>query len=64
MCTSCALALDGVDDGERCIPLDTWHVSTIRIRTCEVAFVIRCGHKCGETHVDLFVSAVALHVWE
>ena len=25
MCTSCAHALDGVDDGKRCISLDTWH---------------------------------------
>ena len=60
MCAGWELALDGVDDGERCISLDTWHVDAciasniprVRVHTCEVAFVSRCGHKCGETRVD------------
>ena len=72
MCTSCALAPDSVDDGERCISLDTWHGDAnvgsisphVRVRMCEVAFVIECGHPCGETSGDIFVSAVALRVWE
>lgn len=29
-----------------------------------MALAFRCGRKCGETRVDLFVSTVALHVWE
>ena len=41
----CALALDGVDDGERCI-CEGWYGDArvestsphVRIRTCEVAF--------------------------
>ena len=72
MCTSCTLALNGVDDGERCISLDTWHgyaceessIPQVRVRTCEVALVIKGGHTCGETCIDMFVSAVVLHVWE
>ena len=48
MCTSYALALDGVDDGEGCISLDTWHGYAweesigplVRVGACEVAFVI------------------------
>ena len=70
--TSCALALDGVDDGERCISLDTWHgdacvesiCPNVRVRTRKVTFVTMCGLTCGETRVDIFVSAVALFVWE
>ena len=65
-----ALALDGVDDGERCISLGTYHgyacVGSIsphmRVGTCEVAFVMGYSHTCGETRVDMFVSAVVLHV--
>ena len=68
MCTCCALALDGVDDGERCVSLGTWHgyacAENIPPRTSEVKFVISWFHTCGETHVDMFVSALALHVWE
>ena len=72
MCTSCARALDGVDDGERCISSDTWRGCGIldsisphvRLRTCDVAFVTKYGHTCGDTRVDVFVSAVASHVWE
>ena len=36
----------------------------VLVRMCEVAFVIRCGHTCGETRVDMLVSAMASHVWE
>ena len=72
MCTSCALALDGVDNRERCISLGTWQgyacVGSISphvwVGRCEVAFVIRCSHTCGETRIDVFAIAVALHVWE
>ena len=72
MCTTCALALDGVDGGERCILLGTWHEYAcvgniclhVLVCTCEVAFVIECSHTCVEARVDMFVSAVALHVWE
>lgn len=72
MCTSCAVALDGLDDGERCISIDTWHghayvdniTSHVQIRTCEVPFVIKYGHTCGDTSVNVFVSEVALHVRE
>ena len=72
MCISCALALDVVDDGERSFSLNTWHgyacveniSPLVRNRTCEVEFVIRCGHTCGGTFPDLFVRAVALLVWE
>ena len=35
-----------------------------QIRTCEFAFVVRCGHACGETRVVVFVGAVALHMWD
>ena len=71
MCTS-ALALDGVYDGERCMSLDTWHGYAcvdnigphVQVRTCEAALVNKCGHTCGKSLVDIFVSAVALHVWE
>ena len=32
----------------------------MRVRTCELAFDIRCDHLCGKkTNVDVFVSAVA-----
>ena len=52
--------------------LDTWHGDAcvesisphVRIHTCEVEFVSRCGHTCGETRVDMFGIAVVLHVWE
>ena len=36
----------------------------IRIRTCEMAFVIRSVYTRGETDGDMFVGAAALHVWE
>ena len=60
MYTSCAPALDGVGDGERCISLDTWHGYAyvkfnsphLRVSTCEVAFVIRCIHTGGR-HVSI-----------
>ena len=29
-----------------------------------MAFVIKCSHTCGEIHVDMLVSVVALNVWE
>ena len=72
MCTSYALALDGVDDGERCIQIGTWHgyacVGSLiphgRVGTCEVALVARCGHTRGKTRVDVFDRTVALHVQE
>ena len=72
MCTSCALAHDGVNDGERCISLDTWHGYAcaenssphVQVRTCEVALVTIYGHTCGETRVRMFVDAVVSHVWE
>ena len=72
MCTNCALALDGVDDGERRISLGIWHgyacagctSPQVRVDTCEVAFAFRCSHTCGYTRVDIFVCVVALHVWE
>ena len=72
MCTSCAHALDGVDDGKRCISLGTWHgyacVGSIsphvQVGTGEVASGIRCSHPWGEKRVDMFVCAVALHVRE
>ena len=46
---SCAIALDGVDDGEICISLDTWHGYAcveiigphVQLHTCDLAFVIR-----------------------
>ena len=71
MCTSCALAFGGVDNGERCILLDTWHgyareesiYPHVWVRACDSTFVASCGHTCGEPRVDIFVSAVALHVW-
>ena len=48
MCTSCTLALDDVDDGERCILLGTWHKYAnvectsphVRFGTCEVSFFV------------------------
>ena len=54
------LALDGVDDGERCISLGEWHGYTcarsicphMRIDTCEAAFVIGVV-TCVERHVSL-----------
>ena len=72
MYTSCAHSLDGVDVGERCISIETWYgygwVESsslhVRSRTCDVQLVIGCGHTCGETHVGMFVSVAALHVWE
>ena len=50
--------------------LDTWHGDVcvesisphVRIRTCDFAFAVRCGHACGETRVVMFVGAVALHM--
>ena len=36
----------------------------MHVGKCEVAFVVGFVHYCGETRVDIFVSAVALHVWE
>ena len=55
MCTSCALALDGVDDGEIRISLGTWHgyacagstSSQVQVGTCEVAFVIGVITRLG-----------------
>lgn len=60
VCTSCTLALNGTDDGERYISLHKWRkyacveriVPHIRFRTCGVAFVIRLGHTCGR-HVSI-----------
>ena len=62
MGTSCALALDGVDDGERCTSIGIWYrcacsVSInphMRVDMYEVAFV-RCSRRCVETRVDMFV---------
>ena len=31
----------------------------MRFRMCGMAFEIRCVHSCGETHVHVFVRAVA-----
>ena len=72
MHTSCALSLDGVDVGERCISLETWYrygcvestSSNVRSRTCDVELVIMCVYTCRETRVSTFVSTVVLHVWE
>ena len=72
MCTSCALALDRVDDGDKCVALGTWHgcecagsiSPDVRVGTCTVAFLIRCSHTCGETRVDMFVGEITLHVWD
>ena len=69
---SCALALDGVDDGERCQSLDTWRGdaslaiihSHVRNYMRELDFVNGWSHTCGDTRVGMFVSTVALHVWE
>ena len=52
--------------------LDAWHGDACaksisphaRIHTCEVTFNSMGGHTCGETRVDVFVNAAALHVWE
>ena len=70
MSTSCALALNGVDGGERGISKGTSQryacvgstIRHVRVDECEVAFGIRCGHTCGVTRVDMLVSAVVLHV--
>ena len=35
------------------------HYTTRAVRMCEVACGIRCDHMCGETSVDLNISAVA-----
>ena len=40
------------------------HSTHVQFGTCELKFVIRCCHMCGKTRVDIFVSAVELHVWE
>ena len=50
------------------------HYTTYAICTCEVTCGIRCDHTSGETrvdvfvsavvHVEMFASAVALHVCE
>ena len=69
---SCAPALDGEDDGERCISLDTWHGYAcverssphLRAHAREVAFVIKCGRTCWDIRADMLVTAVALNVWE
>ena len=51
-----------------CLLLGTWYAwlgsicPHVQVGMCEVAFVIRCSHTCGDTRVDVFVSAVALHV--
>ena len=29
---------------------------------CEVVFIVRCLYTCEETRVNMFVSAVELHV--
>ena len=58
--------------GRGTLQLDTWHgyacVESISpyvwVCACDVAFVIRCDHSCGETRVDMLVSVVALHVSE
>lgn len=39
-------------------------VPHVRIDTRDVAFVMRGSYTCGETRVDIFVSAAALYVWE
>ena len=72
MCTSCVLALDGVDDGEICNSRGLWHGYAsamsksphVRVGTCEVAFVVRCSIMLGEMNVDMIVISVALHMWE
>ena len=66
MCTSCALALDGVDDGKMCISLGTLHgyacvgstSSQVQVGTCEVAFVIGVI-----TRVRRHVSILSLVRW-
>ena len=53
----CVHALDGVDDGKRCITLGTGHGCAyvgsisphVRVGTCEVVFIIGISHMCGET---------------
>ena len=40
------------------------HVCRALFHKCDVAFVIRRGHTCGDTRVDMSVGAVALYVWE
>ena len=53
---SCALALDGVDDLGGCISIGTWHGYAcvewtsphVRIGTCEVACVVKCGYMRGD----------------
>ena len=69
MGTSYALALDGIDDGERCTSIDIWYgcarsVSInphVRVDMCAVAFV-RCSRRCVETRVDMVVIE-GKHVW-
>ena len=62
----------GVDDGDMCIVIT--HMAWVlfvwcifphtQVRICEVAFVRRYGHTCGDTYVEMFVSAVAFSMWE
>ena len=52
--------------------LGTWHVYAcagniiphVRVDTCDLAFTIMCNRTCGKIRVEMFVSAVVLHVWE
>lgn len=50
MCTRCALALDGIEDGEVCISLGIWH---------GYACV-----ECTGPQMRVGSREVALHVWD
>ena len=73
MCTSFAFALDDADNGERCISMDTWHgyacvesiSPQVQVHTCAVALIFTCYHTYTRyIREDMFVSAMALHLWE
>ena len=46
MCTSCAHALDGVDDGKRCISLDTWHGYAC-VESISTHLRLACVERCS-----------------
>ena len=61
MCTSCALALDGVHDGERCFSLVTCiHVQGASIHTWEFTRVRRCSLRGAVTCVKIHMSICSL----
>ena len=66
----CACALDGIDNGERCISLHTWHENACTLRSPhvqvgmrEVAVVVGSSRTCGEIPADTLAGGSAIHMW-